>query len=170
MKYLLLIFLVISQISCKVKSKNYTRIIFDKDGINATNILYIDQAEKALIFWYLYAYGNECENNSSNIKCQLLKEMNIDDECETSHLNNLLQWFSNDMLAVYKLNKCPNLPSKSAIQNSFKQLILNRKNDTLSITFSVMGMNTLQEKSWNITQTDTYVINNNTFIKVNTNE
>jgi len=170
MKYLLLIFLVITQISCKTKPKNYTRVILDEDGVNTNDILNIDQAEKALVFWYLYAYGNECENNSSKIKCQLLKDMNIVDECSKSHLNNLLQWFSNDMLAVYKLNKCPNLTSKSAIQNSFKKISLIRKCDTISINFSVTGINTLQEKSWNITQIDTYIINNQTFTKVNTNE
>ena len=169
MRYIIFLLLIMTG-SCTKQNTTITTIVLDNNTINTTFLHQIELPEKTLLSWYLYAYGNECSTTSSKIKCQLLKEMDIDDECESQHLSNLLQWFSKDMLAVYKLNKCPNLPVNSAIQNTFKHITLIRKADTLSIKFSVMGLNTLQEKSWNITQIDSYVIKNNTFLKIESNE
>jgi len=160
-----LLFLVIL-FSCKDKDDTITQIVLDNNKINTSYLNQIETPEKALLSWYLYAYGNECDNFSAKIKCKLLKELKIDNECDPKHLSNLLQWFSNDMLAVYKLNKCPNLPIKSAIQNTFEHISLIRHNNTLSIKFSIKGINTLQEKSWNIHKTESYLISNNTFTKI----
>jgi len=96
--------------------------------------------------------------------------MKIDDKCNATYLSNLLQWFSTNIMAVYKLKKCPSLPVKSAIQNRFKKIILIRDTDTLSIKYSILGLNTIQEKSWNINRTDSYLIVNSTFIKIESNE
>ncbi len=167
MKTLYTILLVVFLFSCKNKEDNITQIILDDNKINTTYLHQIQAPEKALLSWYLYAYGNECDNSSTKIKCKLLKELKIDNECEPKHLNMLLQWFSTDMLAVYKLNKCPSLPIKSAIQNSFKKIALIRNSDTLSIQISIQGMNNSQEKSWNINQEDSFLIKNNTLIKLN---
>ncbi len=166
MKTLYTILLVVLLFSCIDKEDSITQIILDGNKINTSYLNQIQAPEKALLSWYLYAYGNECDNSSTKIKCQLLKELKIDNECDPKYLSNLLQWFSNDMLVVYKLNKCPSLPIKSAIQNTFEYISLIRIKDTLSIKFSVKGLNTLQEKSWNINQTDNYLIKNNTFIKI----
>ncbi len=156
--------------SCNEEGMNYSETILENDEINTTFLHHIQAPEKALLSWYLYAYGNECGIGSSKKKCQLLKEMNIQDECDVDHLNNLLQWFSSDMLVVYKLNQCPNLPIKSAIQNTFERIVLIRKMDTLSIQYSIKGINNSQEKSWNINQIDSYVLKSNTLIKINKDE
>jgi hypothetical protein len=145
-------------------------VVLENNEINTTYLNQIKAPEKALLSWYLYAYGNECDNSSTKIKCQLLKGLNVEDECSSQHLNDLLQWFSNDMLAVYKLNKCPSLPIKSAIQNTFEHIVLIRNIDTLSIKFSIKGLNTLQEKSWNTSRTERYLIKNSTLIKLSLNE
>jgi len=156
--------------SCTKQETTITNVVYENNKINSGYLNKIQTPEKALLTWYLYAYGNECDKNSSKIKCQILKELNIEDECNGNHLNNLLQWFSNDMLAVYKLNKCPNLTLKSAIQNTFEKIVLVRNVDTLSIEFSIKGLNTIQEKSWNVNQKDTYLIKNNSFNKIDINE
>ena len=153
-------------ISCQQKATNHTYVILENDKINTSYLNQIKAPEKALLSWYLYAYGNECDSSSLKIKCKLLEALKISNECDPKHLSMLLQWFSNDMLAVYKLNKCPNLPIKSAIQNTFEHITLTRNLDTLSIHFSIKGLNTLEEKNWNVNQKDNYLMKNNTFIKL----
>ena len=165
-----IIFILLSLFSCEDVKNNYHLVIADNDKISTDHIRSLDEPGKALLSWYLYAYGNQCKKASSKIKCQILNEMGIEDECRSQHLNNLLKWFSNDMLVVYKLNKCPNLPIDSAIQNTFEKIELIRNVDTLSIRYSINGLNTIQEKSWNISKTDSYLIFNNTFSKILNNE
>lgn len=166
MKKIILFSLIILLSSCKSNvSIKHTIIIVDKEIINTEFAHKIDEAEKALISWYLYAYGNECVEFKTSTKCKLLKLLNIKNECEATHLEMLKKWFSKDILAVYKLKKCPNLPFNSAIQNSIDKIVLTRNNNKLSITYKIKGLNNSQEKSWNINRTDNYIIVNNTFQK-----
>ena len=166
MKKLGILLFVLFVIGCTTQSKNYTVTIVDNDLINSEFLNTIKNPEKALISWYLYAYGNECETSSIKNKCKILKALNVSNECDAEHLNNMLQWFSTDMLAVYKLNKCPNLSSNSAIQNSIDKIILTRENNRLLISYKIKGLNNSQEKSWNIERTETYLIIDNTLQKV----
>lgn len=141
-------------------------IVLENEKINPEVIKSLDAPEQSLLSWYLYAYGNACSNNSSKIKCQILKELNVNDECSPDHLNKLLQWFAKDLLAPYKLKKCPNIPSNSAIQNTFHKVVIIRKGDTLSIDYHIMGMNNSQEKSWNFDAVDTYIIEGKHLVKL----
>ena len=166
MRYLLFILVVFLQLSCQQNNGDFDEVILDNDVINTPFVESLNEAEKTLLSWYLYAYGNECKNDSEKIKCKLLKILKIEDECSPDHLNNLLQWFSKDMMAVYKLNKCPNMPYKSAIQNTIEKIHLSRKKDTLTISIHVKGLNNSQEKNWDIEQTDSYLIEKSTFIKL----
>ena len=168
MKYFSVIFLMLFLISCKQKLKNYTHIILDKDSIYTSNIQTLKESEKALISGYLFAYGNECIANSNKNKCKILYELNINDECNNDHISFLKKWFKNDNLMQYKLRNCPNFPHNFAIQNSFDKIIINR-NDTLSIKYTVKGLNNSQEKSWNVSREDFYFIKNNTFLKLKSN-
>jgi len=168
MKIYHLLLLGLTFISCQ--NENYSVVILENGTINSEFLQDIKPPEKALLSWYLFAYGNECDGTSTKIKCKLLKELNIEDECSPDHLNNLLQWFSNDMLAVYKLNSCPNIKVESAIQNKFAYISLDRKGDILSINYHVMGLNTVEEKSWNMNKTGSYLIRDNTFTKIEPNE
>ena len=144
-------------------------VVLENDRINSEVIKSLDASEKALLSWYLYAYGNACENNSAKFKCQILEELNIDDECNPEHLSNLMQWFSKDLLAPSKLNNCPNITSKSAIQNKFLKIVLIKQGDTLSIDYQINGLNNSQEKSWNFDKVDKYLINTHALIKIRNN-
>ena len=166
MKYVLLILVVFLQVSCQQNDKDYDEIIVENKTINTFFLESLHESEKTLLSWYLYAYGNECKDDSEKIKCRLLDFLKIEDECNPTYLNKLLQWFSKDMLAVYKLNKCPNMPYDSAIQNSIEKIQLSRRKDTLTIMIQVKGLNNSQEKNWDIEQTDSYLIEKNTFIKL----
>lgn len=164
---LIVLFLVVS---CQKSIENYSVVILENETINSEFLKTINEPEKALLSWHLFAYGNECDDSSLKIKCKLLRDLGIEDECDSSHINNLLQWFSEDMLAIYKLRSCPNIAKESPIQNTFEFINLQRKSDTLSITYTVKGINSVQEKSWNTTRTDAYLIRNETFFKIDSNE
>ena len=170
MKIFNLLLLLILLGSCQEKSENYTVVVLENEKINSEFVETIEEPEKAMISWYLFSFGNGCDNSSSKIKCQLLQELKIKDECNSVHLDNLLQWFSKDMLAVYKLKSCPNIAKESPIQNTFEFISLQKTADTLSITYTVKGINSVQEKSWNTTRTEAYLIRNKTFFKIDINE
>ncbi|PKV51037.1 hypothetical protein ATE84_3106 [Aquimarina sp. MAR_2010_214] len=154
----IMLFVFVLLLACKQNTKEYSLVFVKNNEVQYSDLKTLDAPEKVLLSWYLYAYGNECNTNSLKVKCQLLKEMNINDECNPEHLNTLLQWFSGDMLVVYKLNRCPNMAVNSAIQNTIDDITLVRSSDTLSITIKVRGVNESQEKSWNIVQTETFLI------------
>jgi len=154
-------------ISCKKQSINYTQVILDNEIINTSFFESVDEPERALLSWYLYAYGNECTSESDKYKCKLLNLLKIEDECSKEHISYLNDWFFGNILIQAKLYNCPSLPFKFAIQNTIKKIILSRASDTLSITFKVKGMNTMQEKFWNIEQKEFFLIRKNTLTKIN---
>ena len=164
MKIVYHILIVLLFFSCTPTSKK--TVVLANNTINKSVLPSLKEPEKALVLWYLYAYGNACDGTTDKPKCEILKTLHITDECNPKHLSFLMQWFSTDMLAVYKLNKCPSLPVKSAIQNEFEKIILQRKKDTLIIDFKIKGMNNSQEKSWNIEKTEAYVIRDKTLVKL----
>ncbi|MCP4976287.1 MAG: hypothetical protein GY931_09020 [Maribacter sp.] len=165
------ILIVLLTVSCNKKEISHSGKIISQNGkINTIYLNRLETPEKALISWYLYAYVNECHENTSRAKCGILDLLNIGNECDPKHINMLQQWFSTDKLAVFKLKKCPNLPHDSAIQNIVEKLELHRIADTISITYNIKGLNNIQEKSWNIEQTDSYIIKNKTLVKVKPNE
>lgn len=170
MKQFIAFLIILILFSCQESKESYSVVILENETINSEFLQIINDPEKALLNWYLFAYGNECDESSSKIKCKLLRDLGVEDECDSNHLNNLLQWFSKDMLAVYKLSSCPNIAKESSIQNTFEFISLQRKSDTLSITYTVKGINSVQEKSWNMTQTGTFLIRNGTFFKIDMNE
>lgn len=169
MRIIFILLISFTFLSCHNNTRNYSVVILENETIDSEFLQNINPPEKALLGWYLFANGNECDGTSTKIKCQLLKELNIDDECNPDYLNELLQWFSNDMLAKYKLKSCPNIKADSPIQNKFKYISLERKGNILSINYHVMGLNTVGEKSWNMKKRGTYLLNDNTFIKVKAN-
>ena len=163
----ILFFLVVS---CQESSEGYSVVILENEAINSDFLKTIEEPEIALLSWYLFSYGNECDETSSKSKCKLLSELTIDNECNSAHLDHLLQWFSKDMLAVYKLKSCPNIAKDSPIQNTFEFISLQRNADTMSITYTVKGINSVQEESWNTTRTEAYLIRNKTFFKIEIDE
>lgn len=167
MKKISFILLSILLLSCDNETIFYTENIIENNHINKAFLSKTDNAEQALITGYLYAYGNEVTDTSTNVKAQILNTLQISNECDSAHLNNLKQWFKNDVIMFYKLKNCPNLPIKSPIQNGIKHMNLHRHNDTLQISILVYGLNNSQEKNWNSTQTETFLINENTFEKLN---
>jgi len=70
------------------------------------------------------------------------------------------------MIVQTKLSYCPNLPYNSVTQNSIEKIVLQKRLDTISIIFKVSGMNTLQEKFWNIKQEESFLFKRHMLIKI----
>lgn len=167
MQFVKLMLVILLFVSCNKATKGYTYTILDNEVVDLQTIQQLTTAEKALLGVYLFVYGNECTSSSKSVKCTILKELQINNECNKKYIDSLKSWFKTEGVLYYKLQKCPVLPYKAAIQNQFKKIQLYRNKDTIKITINVVGMNTSQEKNWDITQTNSYIIKNNSFIKIN---
>ncbi len=168
MRYLfILITFGLLLISCNSKPLQYSYVIVEDEEISIEFLQKINEEERALLSWYLFAYGNECVQDSDKTKCKLLALLNIDNECSADHISYLLKWFSANVLMQFKLYNCPNLPYSSAIQNTVEKMMIRRVTDTIFFTIKVRGLNESQEKSWNIEQTDKYIIDGNQLKSVN---
>lgn len=161
----LLTILFVLQSSCSEKI-SYEAIILKDNQINTEFFQNIGKHEKALLTWYLFAYGNECKSNSEKIKCELLELLHIEDECSPKQIDFLKNSFELDILMKFKLKKCPVIPFKGAIQNTIKKIAIKRNEDILTILITVKGMNQMQEKTWNIEQNESYRIKNNRLVKM----
>ena len=158
--------ILITIFSCQNPNNYSEKTILEDKKVNYQNLQNLEDSEKALITMYLFAYGNSCQKKNNKIKCQILNYLKIKNECETTHISFLKKWFKNDKLMLIKLNNCPFLPQNSAIQNQFETIKLSKKQDTLIIIYNIRGLNNLQEKSWNISRKDKYLIKTNSLIKV----
>lgn len=154
-------------ISCRKERIQYNHKIVENGIFNSQEIKSIQEPEKALLLGYLAIYGNDCSENTDKVKCQILSFLKIDDECKDSYQLFLKQWFEHDIIKNIKLKNCPVLANKSAIQNKIKKIKISRNNDTIQIIFQVIGMNTSQEKNWDIVQTERFRIKDKTFFKIN---
>jgi hypothetical protein len=67
---------------------------------------------------------------------------------------------------LIKLQNCSNLPYNFAIQNQIEKIGIIKQNDTLTIIFNVKGVNESQEKTWDITQKNNYIVKNKTLVKI----
>ncbi len=166
MKTLGLFLLVLVFFSCQSPAINYQVTVVDSLGINPLFPTQLDREGIALLEGYLYAYGNECLPNSHKNKCNILIQLGVDNECNTTYLKELTHWFENDPVMLYKLQNCPAIPANFAIDNSIDKLVLSRHQDTLAVDYLIKGQNNAQEKSWNIDRTDLYRIEDNHFIKI----
>ena len=165
MKNVLILVLMLLYCSCQ-KHEDYSHDIYRGNKLNNKYLTSIEQSEKALLLGMLYVYGNNCNENTKRIKCEILEELNIVDECDPNYIDFLKGWFVHDELMKYKFQNCPVMEEDGPIQNEIKKLITRRVKDTIGITIKVIGMNTAQEKNWNIEQKMDYIIRNNSFIKL----
>ena len=64
MKYVVLILLFFC--SCAKQETAITNVVYENNKINSEYLDKILTPEKALLTWYLYAYGNECDNGGQS--------------------------------------------------------------------------------------------------------
>jgi len=70
-KYYYFGLIILFLFSCQQKVKNYKVVVVDEEGLNTDFTEEIDDAGRALLQGYLYAYGNECNGKSQKNKCAI---------------------------------------------------------------------------------------------------
>ena len=166
MKILLILIVLFLASSCQVSKDYDEKIIIQNNNVYFQNLNDLTQVENALIQMYLYAYGNACNPKNNSAKCKILRYLQIEDECAQNNILFLNNWFSNNILLLQKIKKCPSIKSDSPIQNKFEYLKLSKQKDTISISFNVKGLNNSQEKSWDFHRNEKYLIQNKKLIKI----
>lgn len=111
--------------------------------------------------------GNECwwdgksktNVDRSNLKCKILTSLNLGYQCSDKHLGFLHQWFRNDKKVLEELEDCPTTPYTSTTQDTFDEIILTVKGDTISVWFKANGVNMREQKYWSWTEIDYFKLN-----------
>ena len=126
----------------------------------------ITDPERAALGYVATFIGNECwwdgnaNDDRSNLKCKILTSLNLGYQCSDKHLGFLRQWFKNDKTVLEELIDCPTTPYTSTIQDTFDEITLTSKGDTIRVWFKANGVNMREHKCWSWTETDYFVLNN----------
>jgi len=144
--------------------------------VNETFCKSIPNPIKAAIAFTATFVGNECwwENNEpnedrTNLKCKILTALNLGCQGSKTHLNFLRSWYINDKDCLEKLKSIPTTPYTSTIQDTFDEIKVAVKGDTIKVTFKATGINTRESSKWSWKETDIYVYSHNSIrlIKIN---
>ncbi|MCF6279655.1 MAG: hypothetical protein L3J14_04845 [Flavobacteriaceae bacterium] len=128
----------------------------------------INDQEKAALGYVATFIGNECwwdgekpNENRSNLKCKILKALDLGYQCSDKHLGFLQKWFSTDTVALKKLERCVTMPFTATIQTTFDKITLftDKDNKTITINYKAYRINVRESsrKAW--TQTDIFKYN-----------
>jgi hypothetical protein len=108
----------------------------------------IDEAEKAVIGYYATFHGNECwwENNMpnearSNLRCKIIDALKLGYQCSDTHIGFLRKWFRTQPHLLQELDHCTTIPNTSTQQDSFEEIIVERKKDVFTIRFTICAQN-----------------------------
>ena len=120
----------------------------------------ITDPERATLGFVATFIGNECwwdeeaKDDRSNLKCKILTALNLGYQCSDQHLGFLRKWFRNDKESLEKLEDCSTTPYTSTIQDTFEEINLTIKENIISVSFKVNGINLREQNSWNWSETD----------------
>jgi hypothetical protein len=150
-----------------VKKHNESqRDSFNTIVINEDYCKTITDPERAALGYVATFIGNECwwdgnaNDDRSNLKCKILTSLNLGYQCSDKHLGFLLQWFKNDKTVLEELKDCPTTPYTSTIQDTFDEITLTVKGDTIRVWFKANGVNMREQKCWSWSETDYFKLNN----------
>ncbi len=125
----------------------------------------ISEPEKAALGFVTTFIGSECDwdgeakDDRSNLKCKTLTALNLGYQCSDEHLGFLRKWFASDEKVLAKLQEnCPTTPFTATVQETFDEIILTTKNDTIAVWFKASGVNLRELKGWSWTETNFFEI------------
>ncbi|WP_271769914.1 hypothetical protein [Aquimarina algiphila] len=147
-----------------VLNSSINSIFINKDYLNS-----ITEPEKASIGYVATFIGNECwwddkaNHDRSNLDCKIITALGLGYQCSNKHLGFLRKWFSTDKQVLSDLEKsnCPTTPYTATIQNSFDEIKLTIKKDSILVFYKVSGVNMRKQESWEWTETDYFILKNN---------
>ena len=115
----------------------------------------ISEPAKAAIGYVATFIGSECNwdgeanDNFTNLSCKVIKALGLGYQCSDTHLNFLRHWFRDNSKVLNELKDCPVTPFTATQQNTFDNLSISLKNDTIRIHYEASGVNMREEKNWN---------------------
>jgi len=135
--------------------------------INYEYINLMSDPEKAALGYVATFVGNDCwwngdaDENRSNLDCRIITALDLGYQCSDRHLDFLRHWFRNDAEVLSELQKsnCPTTPNTSTIQDTFDDIELTVKGDSIIIHYNVRAVNLREQESWKWTETDYFKIN-----------
>ena len=138
--------------------------------LNKEFIKNITEPERAALAYVASFIGNECEwdgkvnQDRSNLKCSILTALDLGYQCSDSHKNFLQKWFAKDAKALKNIEKCMTMPNTATIQTTFEEvsIITKEVDQTIQITYKVIGFNLRENNSWNYTKVDKFQYNTGT--------
>lgn len=188
MKNIILLFLVITLVSCqKQHNTNQIKIvtrqkIYDPDYKTTLSVLKIDQTyfktisdqQKAALGYVVTFIGNECQwQDKANkaqregLRCKLLSALDLGEQCSEKHLSFLRSWFKKDLKVLDELKTCPTIPETSTIQNLFNSIEIIQVQSKIIIFTEEVYINAREDYSKTLQKEYCFHLENNT-IKLDT--
>lgn len=141
---------------------------YDEELKETVNAIFINEAycktitdpERAALGYVATFIGNECwwdgeyKEDRSNLKCKILTALDLGYQCSDKHLGFLRQWFKNDTIVLEELENCPTTPHTATLQETFDEITLTVKGNTISVWFRANGVNVSVSDSWRWKETD----------------
>ena len=136
----------------------------------------ISEPERAALGYVATFVGSECnwdgeaKTDFSNLKCKIISALDLGYQCSEKHLGFLRSWFKNDAKVLEHLKDCPEVPFTASSQDTFDEINLTEKSDTIKVWFAANGVNIRMGESWNWTEEDIFVFKNDNLKLVKVNE
>lgn len=148
---------------------------YDEELDRTFNSIFIDEElsktlsdpERAALGYVATFIGSECDwdgdfkEDRSNLKCMVLSALDLGYQCSDQHLGFLREMFKNDsgVLDELKSENCPTVPYTASNQNTFDEITLTVKENTISVFFKANGINITTSERWSWTETDHFQVN-----------
>lgn len=133
---------------------------FNSIFINEEYCKTITDPERAALGYVATFIGNECwwdgeyTEDRSNLKCKILTALDLGYQCSDKHLGFLRKWFRNDTIVLEELQNCPTTPHTATLQDTFDEITITVKGNTISVWFKANGVNVRAADSWRWKETD----------------
>ena len=142
---------------------------FNSIFINQDYLKTMTDPEKAALGYVATFIGNECwwdgeaNDDRNNLDCKIITALGLGYQCSDEHLGFLRKWFMNDKQTLSELGKsnCPTTPYTAIIQNTFDEIKLSIKNDTIIVFYKASGVNMREQSSWEWSESDYFKLTNN---------
>jgi hypothetical protein len=139
---------------------------YDSIIVNESFIKTITEPQRAAIAYVATYIGNECDwdgaykDDRSNLKCKILTALNLGYQCSDQHLGYLRKMFKNDpkVLEEFTNENCPTIPNTATIQDTFDEIILQVKGDSIIVKYKASGVNLRDGDQWSWTEKNFFLL------------
>ncbi|MDO6390791.1 hypothetical protein Q4E40_11685 [Pontibacter sp. BT731] len=158
--------------------------VYDAGLQDSVSTIVIDQAladrltdaERAALGYVVTFIGSECDwdgnanEEFSNLKCKALTALKLGYQCSDQHLGFLQNWFRNDQEVLARLSSCPRVPFTASNQQTFDEVYLTTKSDTIQVWFSASGVTLPMNAAWEWTEENVFLVQGSALNLVRANQ